>query len=361
MPFPPAQPRRWPRTGWILVAAVVVLAVAGLLYQLVHPYQGFSEPAVVVIEQGMSRAAIAARLARLGVLHYRLPFLLYCFLQPHRTLKAGEYHFDRPVSPLNVFAKLARGEVHLHLLTIPEGYSMFDIARAADEMQLASAAAFLEAARDTSLIADLAPRATSLEGFLFPDTYSFARPASPRQMVAQMVARFRQVWAGLQSSPSASSPRPLPLKPDEIVTLASLVEKETSVSEERGLIAAVFYNRLRRRLPLQCDPTLIYAARLAGDYDGVINVSDMERDSPYNTYRYPGLPPGPIANPGRAALEAVLHPPRSDFLYFVSNTNGGHFFSRTAAEHARNVARYRRLRAAKDKAAPDKAGAVRTP
>ncbi|MFQ5926391.1 MAG: endolytic transglycosylase MltG [Terriglobia bacterium] len=362
MHFPAQQPWWHRRLGggysrrWgLLAVGLVLLPLAAWLYQLVAPYQGFSDQTVVLIEQGMSRKAIATRLTHRGVLRYRLPFLLYCYLQPHRTLKAGEYSFDGPVTPVGVFSKLARGEVHLYALTVPEGYSMFDIAEAVERLQLASADAFLEAARDTSLVADLAPQADSLEGYLFPDTYYFARPASPREMVSQMVARFRQVWTSLEAiRTSGSNPFNVNLKSEEVVTLASLVEKETSEPAERGLIAAVFYNRLRRRLLLACDPTVIYAARLAGRYDGVINVSDLQRDSPYNTYLYPGLPPGPIANPGRASLEAVLHPPKSNFLYFVSNTEGGHFFARTARQHNRNVARYRRLRAAKQRQAASK-------
>jgi len=338
---------------WIVLSLAGVLGfLAVWLYLLLSPYQGFSGQAIVLVEQGMSRKAIATRLTRERVLRYRWPFLLYCYLRPRQTLKAGEYRFDQPVSPRAVFAKLARGEIHLYALTIPEGYSIFEIAEAVERLQLAPAKAFLEAVRDPSLVADLAPRAESLEGYLFPDTYHFARPSSPGEMARQMVARFRQVWGTLDLE-RATAPQlyRVRLLPDQIVALASLVEKETNRPEERGLIAAVFYNRLRRRLPLQCDPTVIYAARLAGRYDGFIHVSDLQRDSPYNTYLRRGLPPGPIANPGRASLDAVLNPPKSDFLYFVSNTEGGHFFARTSAEHARNVVRYRRLRRAREKAA----------
>ncbi|MBI4462994.1 MAG: endolytic transglycosylase MltG [Acidobacteria bacterium] len=347
MRFPSDKRRR----ARLLVAAVAVLALVGLLVELLLPYRGYPESTTVLIEQGMGRKAIATRLASVGVLRHRLPFLLYSYLRRGTSLKAGEYSFTYPLSPVAVFGKLARGEVHLYALTVPEGHSMFDIAEAVEDLRLATADAFLEAARDPAPIADLAPNATSLEGYLYPDTYWFARPASPRDMVRQMVGRFRQVWASLEPlRTSAENPYQVKLGPAEIVTLASLVEKETGVPTERGLIAAVFYNRLRRRLPLGCDPTVIYAARLAGRYDGVINVSDLQRDSLYNTYLHRGLPPGPIANPGRASLEAVIHPPWSNYLYFVSNTEGGHFFTRSAAEHARNVARYRRLRAAKEKA-----------
>ncbi|MBI4466058.1 MAG: endolytic transglycosylase MltG [Acidobacteria bacterium] len=351
MPDRFSRPSLGRRIGLALLAAV-----AGVAALLLWPYQGYSGQAVVVIEQGLGRRAIADRLAAQGVLPSRWPFLLYAYAQPHRTLKAGEYVFDRPVSAAGVFAKLARGEVHLYPLTIPEGYTRWDIAAEVERLQLASRQAFLHAAEKPDLIRDLAPEATTLEGYLFPDTYHFARPADPAAMARSMVEHFRQVYGALRERGADSR---LPAGPGgtltthRLVTLASLVEKETGVPQERGLIAAVFYNRLERRLPLQCDPTVIYAARLAarGQFDGVINVSDLERKSPYNTYLYAGLPPGPIANPGRAALEAVLNPPRSDFLYFVSNTRGGHDFARTGAEHERNVARYRRLRARQERKA----------
>ncbi len=328
-----------------LAPGLVVVALALLLW----PYQGFAGQKVVVIEQGLGRRAIAGRLADEGVLRSRWPFLLYAYAQPHRTLKAGEYVFDRPMSAAEVFSKLARGEVHLYALTIPEGWTRWDIADEVARLQLASRDAFLDAAGNTALVSDLAPQATSLEGYLFPDTYHFARPSEPAAMARTMVEHFRRVYAPLREKAAA----PGGLTPHQLVTLASLVEKETSVRDERGLVAAVFYNRLQRRFPLQCDPTVIYAERLAkqGEFDRAINVSDLERDSPYNTYKHAGLPPGPIANPGRAALAAVMNPPASDFLYFVSNNQGGHQFARTGAEHERNVARYRRQRAQQERQA----------
>lgn len=323
------------------LAGVVVLVAALLLW----PYQGYEGQRVLVIDQGMGRRAIAGLLTREGVLYSRWPFLFYAALRANQTVKAGEYVFDQPLSAVGVFRKLARGEIRLYALTIPEGYTRWEIADQVARLRLASREAFLEATNDTKLLADLAPEAETLEGYLFPDTYYFARPAEPRAMVRTMVERFRQVYLPLKEEAA----NPQGLSPHEVVTLASLVEKETGVAEERGLIASVFYNRLERRVALQADPTVIYAARLEGEgeFDRVINVSDLERDHPYNTYKHPGLPPGPIASPGKAALEAALNPPETRYLYFVSNTEGGHFFARTGAEHARNVARYRRLRAEK--------------
>lgn len=333
---------------------LLVLLLVGLLAALVlWPYQGYGGQAVVIIDAGMSRRAIADQLVARGVLYSPWPFLLYAYAQPHRTLKAGEYVFDRPLSAAGVYAKLVHGEVHLHALTVPEGYTRWDIANEVARLGLASRADFLKATYRVELIRDLAPDAANLEGYLFPDTYYFARPADPAAMVRTMVERFRRVYGPL----AEKAANPQHLSPHQLVTLASLVEKETGAAEERGLIAAVFYNRLERGTVLACDPTVIYAARLEkdGEFDGVIHVSDLERRSPYNTYRYAGLPPGPIGSPGRAALEAVLNPPLSDYFYFVSNTHGGHLFARTEREHERNVARYRRLRAQQDRAAPAEA------
>lgn len=337
--------RAWSRTralGTLALAALLALFVL-LLVLLIRPHRGYADQAVVVIDQGMSRRAIADELAAQGILYVRWPFLLYAYAQPHRTLKAGEYVFDKPLSAAAVFRKLARGEVHLYALTVPEGYTRWDVADEVARLRLASREAFLQATENVELIRDLAPESQNLEGYLFPDTYHFARPADSAAMVRTMVERFRRVFAELQED----AENPYQLSTHQLVTLASLVEKETGVPEERGLIAAVFYNRRQRGMVLACDPTVIYAARLAGEgaFDGVINVSDLERDSPYNTYVHAGLPPGPIASPGRSALEAVLNPPESDYLYFVSNTRGGHLFTSNAAQHARNVARYRRLRA----------------
>jgi UPF0755 protein len=324
----------------LLAAGLAILVVVGAVS---WPYQGFADSAVVIVDQGMSRRAIAERLTERGVLYSPWPFLLYAYLQPSRTLKAGEYAFAEPAGVPAIFDKLTRGQVKLYALTIPEGYTRWDIADEVERLRLASRQAFLEAASNVELVSDLAPEAANLEGYLYPDTYHFARPSDPDAMVRTMVQRFRAVYNELR----ADAELPRTLTAHEQVTLASLVEKETGVADERGLVAAVFYNRLERRMLLGCDPTVIYAARLAseGQFDGVINVSDLERESPYNTYLRAGLPPGPIASPGRASLEAVLNPPESKYLFFVSNTEGGHFFAATSREHERNVARYRRLRA----------------
>jgi len=234
-----------------------------------------------------------------------------------------------------VYARIARGDVYTKAVTVPEGYNIFDIAEAVEQAGLASAAGFLAAEqRDTTLIDDLSPRAVSLEGFLFPDTYLFSRHATPDQMVAAMVKRFRQVAAqlGLTASPGIS----------RTVTLASLIEKEVNVDEERPLVGGVFENRLAAGMPLATDPSVIYAARLNGRWRGTIYQSDLQFDSPYNTYRHAGLPPGPIANPGVAALKAAMHPAETNYLYFVADAQGHSQFSVDLKEHARQVQEYRK-------------------
>src|ERR1035441_7277345 len=221
----------------------------------------------------------------------------------------------------------------------PEGYNMFDIAAAVEQAGLGTAADFLTAAKgDVFLLREVDPNAQSLEGYLFPDTYQFTRIDSAHDMAAVMVHRFRQEAQKIGLLGNADTHR--------VVTMASIVEKETAVPEERSLVAGVYYNRLARNMALGADPSVIYAALIAGRYRGTIYESDLQSDSRYNTYKYPGLPPGPIANPGVASLQAALHPAQSDFLYFVSDNNGHHRFARTMQEHARNVVAYRRAVAA---------------
>lgn len=216
---------------------------------------------------------------------------------------------------------------------------MFEIANAVAQAGLGSAGDFLAVAReDIALVRDLDPNAKTLEGYLFPDTYQFTRIDSARDIAAAMVRRFRQEAQQIRLLGNPDMHR--------IVTMASIVEKETAAPEERPLVASVYYNRLARNMLLAADPTVIYAALLAQKYRGTIYQSDLQFDSPYNTYKYPGLPPGPIANPGAASLRAALHPAHSDFLYFVSDNNGHHRFARSPQEHARNVASYRRSVAA---------------
>ncbi len=293
----------------------------------------------VLLRPGWSTRHIAQALERQGIIRSSTAFLMLQYAQGMKTLKAGEYKFDEPATAKDVWSRLVRGDVYARTVVVPEGYNIYDVAAAVEEAGLGPAADFLAVAeQDTSLIHDLDPQAKTLEGYLFPDTYAFTRIDSAHDIAAAMVRRFRQEAQkiGLLGNPDMH----------RIVTMASIVEKETAVPAERPLVASVYYNRLAKNMPLAADPSVIYAALLSGRYRGTIFQSDLQFDSPYNTYRYAGLPPGPIANPGVASLEAALHPGQTDFLYFVSDNNGHHRFARTSEEHARNVASYRRALAA---------------
>jgi len=327
------------RTALIALLALL-LAGVWLWIALWVPYQGYSPGGVFVeIPRGTSAGSIARILAEKGVVRSRVAFEALCRWRSRQALLAGEYFFDRPMTALEVFRIVAEGRVYFHTLTVPEGLTMFDIAELMERQELCRREEFLAAARDPSPIRDLATGARNLEGFLFPATYQFRRHVTAQEIIQAMVRRFQELWDSLPER----GRNPYGLSVGEVVTMASLVEGETGVRDERPIIAGVFYNRLRRGRALQCDPTVIYALRLANRYDGTLSKRDLVLDSPYNTYRFPGLPPGPINNPGEASLRAALFPPYVDYLYFVSNTQGGHFFSKTLAEHNSNVARYKRL------------------
>jgi len=297
----------------------------------VHPQQA----TFVLLRPGWSSRHIARQLQQQGIVRSSTAFLMVDYLKGLRTLKAGEYKFDQPANAVDVWGRLASGDVYARTVVVPEGYNMFDIAAAVEQAGLGPASDFLIAARnDLFLLRDIDPTAKSLEGYLFPDTYQFTRIDSAHDIAAAMVHRFRQQaqQIGLLGRSDTHA----------IVTMASIVEKETAGPGERPLVASVYYNRLARNMTLAADPSVIYAALLSGRYRGTIYESDLQFDSPYNTYKYPGLPPGPIANPGLASLQAAMHPAHTDFLYFVSDNNGHHRFARDLEEHARNVAAYRR-------------------
>jgi UPF0755 protein len=316
------------------MAAAAILLGGFAAWRLLSPYQGFTGEVFVEIPHGSSSAGIGERLVEAGVVRGRFDFLLARMLERGRKLKAGEYKFDHAISPVEVFDRIARGDIFYYELVAPEGRNMFEIAEAVEKLGVFPGEKFLEAARETSLIRDLDPRAPTLEGYLFPDTYRLGRRTTPEQLCKLMTDRFREVWRGLNARASVH----------DTVTLASLVEKESKVASDRPKIAAVFANRLRIGMKLDCDPTTIYAALLEDRYRGTIYKSDLERDMPYNTYRRAGLPPGPIANPGRASLEAALSPANISALYFVlqPDGNGAHQFSDSIAAHEEATAKYRR-------------------
>jgi UPF0755 protein len=319
------------RAFFTVILLLILVAAGWLAYGLLLPTNPGGER-FIMLRPGSSSRHIAAELKKAGLIRS-----YYAFLALHaakmRSLKAGEYRFEHPASAVEVYRRLARGDIYFHTVVIPEGYNIYDIAQAMEAAGLGKKESFLEAERaDRSLVADIDPDAPSLEGYLFPDTYEFTRTQSNSDMLAAMVRRFRQETHALGLTSDYH----------RIVTMASIVEKETAVPDERSLVASVFYNRLDQNIVLATDPAVIYAALLAGRYNGVIHQSDLQFDSPYNTYRRAGLPPGPICNPGAQSLAAAMHPAKTDYLYFVSDNNGHHRFSRTMEEHQRNVAAYRR-------------------
>ena len=329
------------RLAWLAAAGLVVaVAAAGIFWvRAMGPYQGYAgSEQLVEIPPGSGPAAIGRRLVEAGVVRDRLTWRLAVALggDAARNLKAGEYRFTEPLTPRAVVDKLVRGEVDLLRITFREGLTIAEMAAAYEQQGLGSAAAFVEAASDASLVAALDPKATDLEGYLFPDTYGIARRSTPSTLVRAMVDRFERAFG--PELREAVQARGFTVR--EAVTLASLVEKETAVPGERPIVAAVYLNRLKTGMILQADPTVIYGLRRAGRYTGNLTRENLTFDSPYNTYRYTGLPPGPIAAPGEGALEAVAAPADVDYLYFVSRNDGSHVFSRTYDEHRRKVQEY---------------------
>ncbi|HKW56663.1 MAG TPA: endolytic transglycosylase MltG [Candidatus Acidoferrum sp.] len=325
-----------------LIIAALLLAAGGtgawVWYGITQPYQGFAQGGVfVTVPRGASRRAVGHLLERNGVVRSALAFEIYARRHPKRTLEAGEYFFEKPATGRDVFWKLAKGEVYQVPFTVREGETIYDIARDLEAGHFMTADEFLKAATDPMLVRDVAPQAMTLEGFLFPATYQLPRHPAPTELTAIMVKKFREEWNRIASTAASR------YGVSSTVTLASLVERETPKPEERPLVAGVFENRLRKDMMLQCDPTVIYALQQEGRYTGWLTSADLHEHSPYNTYEHTGLPPGPIGNPGEASLRAALQPAETNYLYFVANTQGGHFFSATLAEHNRNVTKYRRL------------------
>ena len=327
----------------IAILAAVLLVVAGAAawfgYTRVNrPYRGYPEPEKFVeIPTGLGTRAIGDRLVAAGIVRDPLTFRLALWRTGEaRKLQAGEYRFDRPMTPVEVVGKIARGEVERILVTFPEGLTILEMAAIFEARELGPASDFVAASKNVALIAATDSGAADLEGYLFPDTYSVPRRTAASQLVRLMVERFGQVVTDQVRTEAAA--RDLSVR--QLVTLASLVEKETSRPEERPIVAAVYTNRLRTGMPLQCDPTVIYALQRAGRYDGNLRRDDLAVNSPYNTYRFPGLPPGPIGAPGRSSLEAAARPADADYLYFVSRNDGSHEFARTLAEHNRNVQKF---------------------
>ena len=337
--------RRWPRRvalSLLALAALAGCAFAAWWHETTFPKIAEGAPAVrLVVPPGASAEAIARQLHALGLVRHPLVFRVLAQARGvGARLKAGEYALSGPLSLEGILDALSRGDVVRRDLTVPEGRSLDEIATlvAAEGLGLE---AFFEAARDPAPVRDLDPAASDLEGYLFPDTYDVPQsPEAPRALVRRMTQRFREVI-----SPDLERIAEKGLTVRQVVTLASIVELETARASERPRIAAVFLNRLEKGMPLQTDPSIIYALKKAGRWDGNIRKRDLDILSPYNTYRRPGLPPGPLGSPGREAILAVLEPAGTKELYFVSRNDGTHEFSQTLVEHNRAVDRYQRRRA----------------
>jgi UPF0755 protein len=324
----------------VLVAAIAAAVFATSTYRrMQEPYKGYTaDERFVEIPQGSSAPEIGRRLVDAGIVRDPLTFRVALWQAGEaRRLQAGEYRFDRAMTARDVVEKISRGEVYERKVTFPEGLIIPEMAALYESRGLGTAASFVKAAKDPSPVAAFDPRARDLEGYLFPETYSLPRGTPPERLIELMVDRFEEAFP--REHRQAVEARGLTVR--QAVVLASLVEKETARDDERPIVAAVYLNRLRIGMPMQCDPTVIYALRKAGKYkDNNLRREDLDFDSPYNTYRYPGLPPGPIAAPGRASLEAVANPASVDFLYFVSRNDGSHVFATTLRDHNRNVQEY---------------------
>jgi len=316
---------------------VVIAFAAWLAWGLWLPVSPSGQK-FVMLRPGYTTRRIARELKSAGVIRSTQAFVLWHALHRRPSLKAGEYLFEHDANATEIHSRLARGDVYFHTVVIPEGFNLFDIAAVVESSGLGQASDFVKVATaDTALIADLAPQATSLEGYLFPNTYNFTRTQSMHDMAAEMVKQFRRVASELG----------LNAEVERTVTLASIIEKETGVPEERPEVASVYLNRLTKHIALQADPSVIYAELLQGTYGGALHHDDMRFRSLYNTYVHAGLPPGPIANPGKSSLDAAIHPATTSYYYFVSDGNGHHRFSSTLEEHNKNVAALRRATTAR--------------
>ena len=349
----------------VVLAVIAGLGAGAVLYKrTTEPYKGYGEAErIVLIEPGRSTRAIAQQLIDAGVVRDDVTFRAALWRTGRaRSLQAGEFRFERPMTPVEVVEMIARGDVYTRRITFPEGLNVREMGRIFEQQRFGTAAMFVDAARDVTAVRDLDSSASDLEGYLFPETYAMPRNTTAARLVEMMVGRFRQLFtAEMQQAALA-----LGLTPRQAVTLASLVEKETAKPSERPIVAAVYLNRLKIGMGMQADPTVIYALQRAGRYDGNLRRDDLTFDSPYNTYRYSGLPPGPIASPGLASLQAAVAPAEVDYLYFVSRNDGSHVFARTLAEHNENVRQYqvvyfREQRAAEEAAEKEKEKAKGVP
>lgn len=325
----------------ILFFSIILLLffISWFTAEFISPPRSPSGSLILEIEKGTPARDIAQQLKEQQVLSKKWPFMVgYTLFFSSQSLKAGEYQFQVPLSPKEVLKKLTQGQVYLHPVTVPEGLTIQEMAPLFHSTLSVEPDEFLKAASNTQIISSIDSKAEDLEGYLYPETYHFPKGTSAKGIVAAMIAQFKETF----TSSWQHRAQKIHMSVRETVTLASLVEKETAVPEEKPLVSAVFHNRLERGMKLDCDPTIIYALKKNNEFEGRLRSKDLELDSPYNTYVYGGLPPGPIANPGKESLKAALYPADVPYLYFVSKNDGSHHFSRTFKEHQRAVNKYQR-------------------
>ncbi len=334
----PSHKKKW---GIEPTAIVVILLLTLLASPFLYLGCWFYTPAdfggveqIIEIKRGGNRQTISSLLKEKGVINSAFDYnVISRFSITGQKAKAGEYLLSSSMSPAKIMNKISNGQVYLHQVTIPEGFNIYEIASLLEEKGMADRGRFLAAVTDREFIRSLSFDLPSLEGYLFPNTYLLAKGITEKEIAAKMVNTFKeQAYNEIVTNSSAVG-----LTPHQVVNLASLVEKETALNEEKKIVASVFHNRLKKGMRLQCDPTVIYAIK---NFDGNIRKKDLMIDSPYNTYRYAGLPIGPIANPGLDSIRGVLYPVQSNYLYFVATKQGGHYFSTNIKDHNRAVGKY---------------------
>ena len=342
---------------WLLIAVCLLLL---FLYKAVEHFQSLLQPVssdprhqIVQIKKGMSLSDVTDMLEEKGLIKSRLAFIALAFVKSQaEKIKAGEYQFSPSQSSLEILGNIVQGKVLQYLVIIPEGYNKYEIATLLEDINLVEGNAFLEAVDNHQLMDSMGIQADSAEGYLFPDSYYFTRDVSPEKIIKVMAGHLLQIWDKEEFGKMAEKED---ISMHDVLTLASIVEKEAMLEGERPVIAGVFWNRLKKGMPLQADPTVIYGKMEGtGGMKGILKASDLREDSPYNTYTNKGIPKGPICNPGKESIRAVLEPTKTDFLYFVSRGNGSHYFSKTLREHINAINKY--LKAAQEKTSANAKG-----
>jgi len=325
------------KSALMFTVVVFIFGSSLFLWEYHHPRDLFSTKTTFEVKKGNSASMIAQQLEKENIIKKKWPFLLaYKVFFPKQNLIAGEYEFNPPLSLKQVLRKLIKGEIKLHPVTIPEGLTLKETAELLSQKYGMNKKQLLHHAKNTQLIDSLDSEAQDLEGYLYPETYHISKNTTEEELIKNMVNQFKITF----DHPWRNRAREMGMKIREVVTLASLIEEETSIPEEKPLVSSVFHNRLKQGMKLDCDPTIIYALKKKGEYQGRLRTKDLKLDSPYNTYLHSGLPPGPISNPGRESLKSALSPSDTDYLYFVSKNDGTHKFSSSFKEHQKAVIKY---------------------